>query len=89
MFRVLLISAALVGAVIVLTPRSVIAEEETPQCVQGQDGVIRCGPIRVFGEVPRPSAYYVVERSRLTPDRQGQDESFTQQIVESVDQAPF
>lgn len=54
-----------------------------------QGGVIRLEEITIEGRVQKPNAFYVLQRSSLGFEQAQVDQSFVEDIVESVDDEPF
>lgn len=72
----------------------------TPKQTQGsaqaapqKDGkkrkVIRLEAITVEGNIQKPQAFYILQRSHLNFDELHQAESFTPKVVKSVEKEPF
>ncbi len=88
MKRALLLVVSLVATLLILAPPTASAEEGEPECVL-RDGVYYCDQVDVFGRVHRPSAYYVIQRARMSRNQEPTGDDFTRDVVESVDQDPF
>ena len=84
MGRRLLLCAVLALAALVLGPGVAMAEGQ-----RSGGKVIRLDDQIIYGDVHGPSAVYVIQRTR--PDHQPQEAtpSFVQEVVRSVDGAPF
>ena len=52
-------------------------------------GVIRLEEITIEGRVQKPNAFYVLQRSSLGFEQREAEESFIEDVVRSVDGAPF
>jgi hypothetical protein len=85
--KLLALAAAMIVAVLfALAPAPTFAEEDEVPCkpnVMCLEGNI------IYGNVPTPSVVFVLDRGRLEVQRAQADRSFTRDVVESVDQAPF
>jgi uncharacterized membrane protein len=88
MTRLMVLVLALISLAVVLAPTVAAAEDDMPECHE-VDGVVRCGPVVVHGNVPRPGAFYVIDRSRLSFESTLVDEDFIQDVVDSVNRTPF
>lgn len=51
--------------------------------------VIRLEAITVEGNIQKPQAFYILQRSNLNFDELHQAESFTPKVVKSVEKEPF
>ncbi|KFA91326.1 hypothetical protein [Archangium violaceum] len=51
--------------------------------------VIRLDAITVEGNIQKPQAFYILQRSNLNFDELNKAESFTPQVVKSVEKEPF
>lgn len=51
--------------------------------------VIRLDAITVEGQIQKPQAFYILQRSNLNFDELNKAESFTPQVVKSVEKEPF
>jgi len=51
--------------------------------------VIRLEAITVEGNIQKPQAFYILQRSHLNFDELNQAESFTPKVVKSVEKEPF
>jgi hypothetical protein len=54
-----------------------------------QGGVIRLEEITIEGRVQKPNAFYVLQRSSLGFEQAQVDQSFVDDVVESVNREPF
>lgn len=54
-----------------------------------EGGVIRLEEITIEGRVQKPNAWYVLARSSLGFERAQLEQSFVDEVVESVNQDPF
>ncbi len=52
-------------------------------------GVIRLEEITIEGRVQKPNAFYVLQRSSLGFEQSQTDQSFVEDVVESVNNDPF
>lgn len=71
-----------IAAVLILAPLAAEAEE-------ARGGVIRLEEITIEGRVQKPNAFYVLQRSSLGFERAQLEQSFVDEVVESVNQTPF
>jgi hypothetical protein len=84
-----LLAAIAVAATTTLLPGIAGSEEETT-CPEGMPrGTICLGVTEILGHVHRPSAVYVLDRTRLVHRRSALEESFTAEVIDSVDGDPF
>jgi hypothetical protein len=51
--------------------------------------VIRLDAITVEGQIQKPQAFYILQRSNLNFDELNKAESFTPKVVKSVEKEPF
>lgn len=51
--------------------------------------VIRLDAITVEGQIQKPQAFYILQRSNLNFDELNKAESFTPKVVQSVEKEPF
>ncbi|HEX8819610.1 MAG TPA: hypothetical protein VF794_06765 [Archangium sp.] len=51
--------------------------------------VIRLDAITVEGQIQKPQAFYILQRSNLNFDELSRAESFTPKVVKSVEKEPF
>ena len=85
-----LLSATCVAAALMVLPAIAASEEDVVECPPGTPhGTICLGEREIFGILHRPSTVYVIQRTRLVHDQQAADQSFTEEVVESVDHDPF
>jgi hypothetical protein len=56
---------------------------------RGGGGVIRLEEITIEGRVQKPNAFYVLQRSSLGFERAQLEQSFVEEVVESVNRDPF
>jgi len=73
-------------AVAVLAAPGVIEAEEG---ARREGGVIRLEEITIEGRVQKPNAWYVLARSSLGFERAQMEQSFVEEVVDSVNQDPF
>ena len=52
-------------------------------------GVIRLEEITIEGRVQKPNAFYVLQRSSLGFEQSQTDQSFVQEVIDSVNNDPF
>ena len=52
-------------------------------------GVIRLEEITIEGRVQKPNAFYVLQRSSLGFEQANTDQSFVEDVIESVNNDPF
>ena len=89
MTRALLLAATLFAALVVLSPAPATAEEDEDTQCHLVNGVYECPDMVLEVELRRPNVFYVVDRSRLRVHLDHADESFTGDVVDSVNQNPF
>ncbi len=54
-----------------------------------QGGVIRLEEITIEGRVQKPNAFYVLQRSSLGFEQAQAEQSFVEEVIESVNHDPF
>ncbi len=87
MKSVLLVIAALTLTMAMMAPSTADAEEEEVECRAGE--VCQLGEIEIFGDRPWPNVVYVLQPDRLLVRNDQDEQSFTDEIIESVNLAPF
>ena len=83
MIRWLCIAGCLVG---------VLAYLEAPAAAEQsrrEGGVIRLEEITIEGRVQKPNAFYVLQRSSLGFEQAQTQQSFVEEVIESVNHDPF
>ncbi|HZH76140.1 MAG TPA: hypothetical protein VEY88_08905 [Archangium sp.] len=69
------------------------ASSGTAPAKESKDGkkkkVIRLDAITVEGQIQKPQAFYILQRSNLNFDELNKAESFTPKVVKSVEKEPF
>lgn len=59
-------------------------------CPEGSPpGLICLGPCEMTVRIPRPNAFYVINRDRMVYDAEQSRQNFTEDLIESVDRDPF
>ena len=75
------------------TPKQSQGSTQGTQAAPRKDGkkrkVIRLEAITVEGNIQKPQAFYILQRSHLNFDELNQAESFTPKVVKSVEKEPF
>lgn len=77
--------ALVIVAAVLVAPGVIQAEEGARR----EGGVIRLEEITIEGRVQKPNAWYVLARSSLGFERAQMEQSFVDDVVESVNQDPF
>lgn len=81
---------AIVAVVAVSFPTPAASEEETIPCPEGSPrGMICFSEFDIVGDIHSPSAVFVINRGRLVHQRHRDDLTFTDEVIESVDEDPF
>lgn len=81
---------AIIAIVVVSFPTPAASEEETIPCPEGSPrGLICFSPIDIVGDRHSPNAVFVINRGRLVHQRHRNDQTFTDEVIESVDGDPF
>ena len=69
------------------------SSSQSQQAAPQKDGkkrkVIRLDAITVEGNIQKPQAFYILQRSNLNFDEINKAESFTPKVVKSVEKEPF
>jgi hypothetical protein len=66
------------------------AQQPAPSGARRAGGrVIRLGEFRIEGQIQKPQAFYILQRSNLNFEGLELKNSFVPKIVKSVEQAPF
>ena len=90
---VLLLAAAPASAQDTAASSSTPPPKDAAQQAAQKDGkkrkVIRLDAITVEGNIQKPQAFYILQRSNLNFDELNKAESFTPQVVKSVEKEPF
>lgn len=89
MMRALLFLTALIATLFIVAPRTVEAEEEGESSCVLVNGVYHCTRIDLEVRVPRPGAFYVINRSRLSLQDTNAPEDFTAEVIDSLELEPF
>jgi hypothetical protein len=84
MYRFPFVLAVIVAAVLFAGAHTAAAEG-----ARREGGVIRLEEITIEGRVQKPNAWYVLARSSLGFERAQMEQSFVNEVVESVNQEPF
>jgi hypothetical protein len=64
-------------------------QQAAPQKDGKKRKVIRLEAITVEGNIQKPQAFYILQRSNLNFDELNKAESFTPKVVKSVEKEPF
>ncbi|AKJ01575.1 Hypothetical protein AA314_03201 [Archangium gephyra] len=64
-------------------------QQAAPQKDGKKRKVIRLDAITVEGNIQKPQAFYILQRSNLNFDELNKAESFTPKVVKSVEKEPF
>ncbi|WP_375771731.1 hypothetical protein NR798_12800 [Archangium gephyra] len=90
---VLLLAAAPASAQDSAAPKESQGASQGAQPAPKKDGkkrkVIRLEAITVEGNIQKPQAFYILQRSNLNFDELNKAESFTPKVVKSVEKEPF
>jgi hypothetical protein len=81
-----LVAVVLAASLLAFAPAQAVAEEGAPGSCS--DGVVCLPPVDVVGTVRQPMVF-VIDRGRLEIRPVRAEESFTREIVRSLDHAPF
>lgn len=85
----MLFSATAIVASMIFLPATASSEEEN-ECPEGTPrGTICIEEQEIFGDVHSPNAVFVINRDSLVHQQHRDDQSFTNEIVNSVDRDPF
>ncbi len=86
----LLLAAAPVAAQDTASSGTPPAKESKDSSKEGKKKkVIRLDAITVEGQIQKPQAFYILQRSNLNFDELNTAESFTPKVVKSVEKEPF
>lgn len=82
-----LTAMTLLGAALAASPAS--AQNPAPAAQRRPGRQIRIGEFKIEGQIQKPQAFYILQRSNLNFEGLELKNSFVPKIINSVDQAPF
>ncbi len=86
-YAAVLAGVMLLGVALAASPAS--AQNPAPAAQRRPGRQIRIGEFKIEGQIQKPQAFYILQRSNLNFEGLELKNSFVPKIINSVDQAPF